>query len=345
MSFGYSVGDALQVLKLLKDEYGRWQAAPKQYEDLINEVEVLQLSLEAIHGTFNNTEHQQLIALLKDWRELLSDVDSFTAKHGGLSSSAPRPKDRARFRFDLNKYNSHMQKLQRTRERLLLLSNAVSAQKIDKIYQNQHMGQLSISAGPAASNAYIADQDRISKSKFGGPIRCDSDKFRSSSIGTASFTSTSLKSRVDGAFSAVEDDKSMRKTELRLSAAKTLVDTSRRASEPQQPVNRTVTTVSTASTLVGSASGERSSPRSRQSSLKSFINGFGGNSSINQGGSSPYLRREREVTRKDDVSTVDGELTKERQRRRNTEDSTSRQPFSPKTFLNGLGKSSPGLQY
>jgi len=127
MSFGYSVGDAIQVLKLLKDEYGRWQAAPEQYEDLKNEVEVLQLSLQAIHGTFNNIEHQQLLTLLKDWKELLSDVDSFTTKHGGLGSSAPHPKDRARFRFDLNKYNNHMQKLKRTRQRLLLLSQAVSA--------------------------------------------------------------------------------------------------------------------------------------------------------------------------------------------------------------------------
>lgn len=89
MSFGFgsSVGDAIQVLTLLKEEYGKWQAAPELYKDLIREVKLLQFSLEAFQGTIN-IEHPQWTTLLAEWKELLSDAETFTEKHGGLGTSA-----------------------------------------------------------------------------------------------------------------------------------------------------------------------------------------------------------------------------------------------------------------
>jgi hypothetical protein len=126
MSFGYSVGDAIQVLTLLKEEYGKWQAAPEQYKDLTGEVELLQFSLEAIQGTINNIEHPQWTTLLAEWKDLVLDVQTFTAKHGGLGTSSPRPKDRIRFRLNHNTFTSHMHKLEKTRQRLSLLGQMVT---------------------------------------------------------------------------------------------------------------------------------------------------------------------------------------------------------------------------
>jgi len=125
MSFGYSVGDAIQVLTLLKEEYGKWQAAPEQYKDLTWEVELLQFSLKDIQGEMNYIEHPRCTTLLAEWKELVSDVQTFTAKHGGLGTSSPHPKDRIRFRWNHNMYTSHMDKLGKSHRRLNLLRQIV----------------------------------------------------------------------------------------------------------------------------------------------------------------------------------------------------------------------------
>lgn len=125
MSFGYSVGDAIQVLTLLKEEYGKWQAAPELYKDLIREVKLLQFSLEAFQGTIN-IEHPQWTTLLAEWKELLSDAETFTEKHGGLGTSSPHPKVRIRFRLDHTTFTSHRRKLKETYKWLSLLRQMVT---------------------------------------------------------------------------------------------------------------------------------------------------------------------------------------------------------------------------
>jgi hypothetical protein len=189
------------------------------------------------------------------------------------------------------------------------------------------------------------DRDRISKLEVGAPVRRESNAYFSSSVGRVQVASELLKTLVDDASSTLDNDASVENIELAVSAIKTLVDTARKASESQKSAKRAVTSDLAASTLRDYAEAEPASPNARKSSIKTFINGFGENSSINQGGSSPYIRRERLMPRNNDASTADIEPIAERQSRRNTEGSISKRPFFPKTMLNSLGKSSHALNF
>lgn len=197
----------------------------------------------------------------------------------------------------------------------------------------------------SASDIPIIDRNRnrIPELGVGTITGRKSDASCSSSVGKVQVTSELSKILVDDASSPLDDDASVNKTELALSATQTLVDNARRASEPQNPVGRAVTSGPIASTLLDYAEAEPASPKARIFPFKTFINGFGENSSINQGGSSPYIRRERPATRNNDASTADIEPIAERQSRRNTEGSISMRPLFPKTMLNNLGKSSHAL--
>lgn len=212
-------------------------------------------------------------------------------------------------------------------------------QKVDNLYELQHREQVSASDIPIIDR----NRNRISELEVGATIRRESNASFASSAGKVQVASELSKILVDDDSSTLDNDASVENMELAFSATKTLVDTARKASESQKSAERAVTSDSNALNLRDHAEAEPASPNARKSSIKTFINGFGENSSINQGGSSPYIRRERPMPRNNDASTADIESIAERQSRRNTEGSISKRPFFPKTMLNSLGKSSHAL--